>query len=206
MTNLPAISTLNQQIGELTEKLHPATHDQVSKSIRTMLAAGLSLPSGMKAEEAPNIYNFALEGVATYGVSVATRKVIRGEYEINKAFIPTPPELAAIARAEARVIREDKARLMERLDAMSQSQPQERDPAMVERIKAKLRDFREQDAARRAMNTIPQEPMSDEKAEYYRKIMDIKDTRAPSAEQMAYRRKIIRDIEDVHAEERKAAE
>lgn len=38
-------------------------------------------------------------------------KLKRGEYEnINKAFVPLPAELAAMANAECRLIREDRIR------------------------------------------------------------------------------------------------
>ena len=68
MTNLPAvISTLNQQIGELTEKLRPVSEDHVSKAIRSLLAAGLALPSGMDVSKAPEIYAYALSGVPVIG-------------------------------------------------------------------------------------------------------------------------------------------
>ncbi len=48
MTNLPAaLSTLQTEISELTERLSPAGQDNVSDAISTLLAAGLSLPAAM---------------------------------------------------------------------------------------------------------------------------------------------------------------
>lgn len=49
-------------------------------------------------------------------------KLKRGEYEnINKAFIPLPAELAAMANAECRLIREDRIRKQETLRAIEDS-------------------------------------------------------------------------------------
>ncbi|EHK79092.1 hypothetical protein SM0020_05205 [Sinorhizobium meliloti CCNWSX0020] len=49
-------------------------------------------------------------------------KLKRGEYEnINKAFIPQPAELAAMAHAECRLIREDRIRKQETLRAIEDS-------------------------------------------------------------------------------------
>ncbi|PLU22387.1 hypothetical protein BMJ20_09295 [Sinorhizobium medicae] len=49
-------------------------------------------------------------------------KLKRGEYEnINKAFVPLPAELAAMANAECRLIREDRIRKQETLRAIEDS-------------------------------------------------------------------------------------
>src|ERR1044072_7560574 len=115
MTNLPAtLSTLATQISSLTEKLGPVSEDHVARSIQSLLNAGLSLPSGMKVDAAPEIYAFALAGVPAIGVQKPTAGVIRGEYDINKGFVPKPPEFAAIARLETKVIRDELVRLREK--------------------------------------------------------------------------------------------
>lgn len=205
MTNLPAtLSTLNQEISALTEKLAPAATDHVKESISSLIRAGLLFPSSIKAEDAPMVYGFALTNISTHGLRHAVTKLIRGEYEyINRAFIPLPPELAAMARAETRLIVEDLSRLKARRAAMVPPEPEKRDEAMIARVRALRMQHKEQHAARKAVATIPQEPMTDEKAEYYRRIMSLRDAPDITAEQAAYRRKIAGDMPD---EERQAAE
>jgi len=196
MNNLPALSTLDNEISALTSKLAPVSDELVSKAVRTMLAAGLALPSGMNAEKAPEIYAFALQGVSHHGLSIATRKILRGEYEISRAFVPTAPELAAMARAEARVLRDDLTRLKERQAAVAQSYGR-KEPKCAEtkeRILQRLNQFRAQNAALKAVNAIPQEPMTAEKAEYYSGIMALRDAPGVGVEHTAYRRKIASEI------------
>lgn len=196
MSNLPAtISSLTRQISELTSKLAPATEDQVSRGVRSLLAAGLALPSGMQTDKAPEIYGFALNGVPGYGVQVAVAKIIRGEYEINRAFIPAPPELAAMARAEARSIRDDKVRLMERMRALEGQKPEPVSEAGRARIKSLLAGFRRQHAAHKANGMAAEMPMTDEQAEYYQQIMTLKDAPGVGAEQRAYRSAIAQKVE-----------
>lgn len=196
MNNLPAtLSTLNQEISGLTEKLTPATADHVKESISSLIRAGLLFPASIKAEDAPMVYGFALTSISAHGLRHAVAKLVRGEYEnINRAFIPLPPELAAMARAETRTIVEDLARLKAKREAM-ELKPQTRNPETVARIREMVAKHREQHAARKAVESIPQEPLSDEKAEYYRSILALRDTSNVSAEQMAYRRVIEREVD-----------
>lgn len=199
MTNLPAtISTLNQQIGVLTEKLHPVTEEQVARSIKSLIASGLPLPSSMQPDKAPDIYGFALAGVPSYGLQKAIAKVIRGEYDINRSFAPTPPELAAMARAEAKVIRDDKARLIERKEALEgpQTPPQVSEEAK-ERIRKALVGFRQHVAASKGKGMAAEIPMSPEQAAYYQKIMSLRDADGVGAEQLAYRTAISRKVDAV---------
>lgn len=196
MTNLPAtLSTLNQQIAALNEKLVPVTGDHVARGIRSLLAAGLSLPSGMQADKAPEIYGYALAGVPAYGLQVAISKIIRGEYDINRAFVPSAPELAAIARAEARVIREDKVRLTERASAMTIPKAEPVSEAGKQKIKSLLRGFRAKHSAAKSVSSVPQEPMSDAKAEYYQKIMELRDAPEMNREHAMFRNHISQEIE-----------
>lgn len=197
MTNLPAtISSLNREIGALTEKLAPITEDQVSKGIRSLLSAGLSLPSGMQADKAPEIYEFALAGVPATGVQRAITKIIRGEYDINRAFIPSPPELAAMARAETRSLRDDKIRLLERKKALEDAAPEPVSEEGRARIRGLLAKFRSQHAAKKAIALAPETPMTEEQADYYRKIMALKDAAGVGPEQRAYRSVIARKVEN----------
>ena len=201
MNNLPAtISSLNRQIFELTEKLSPATEDQVSRGVRSLLAAGLALPSGMQADKAPEIYAFALSGVPGIGVQKAIAKIIRGEYEINRAFVPSPPELAAMARAESRTIREDKTRLMEKMRAMEREKPPPVSEEGKQRIKAMLHDFRQNHSASKALNSTPEVPMDEERAAYYEKIMALSDAKTVEVSHSAFRTAISRKIDSARQE------
>jgi len=197
MTNLPMVlSTLNAEITVLTEKLSPIGFDHVSTAMDSLLSAGLSLPVNIKPEDAPKVYAYALAHVSTYGLRKAISKLIRGEYEnINRAFIPTPPEIAAMARAETRTIVEDLARLKVKREAL-EFKPPAKNPQTAARIKEMVTKHKEQHAARKAIATIPQEPITDEKAEYYRSILALRDTGDVSAEQMAYRRVIAQEVRD----------
>lgn len=174
MTNLPAtLSTLDRQIGELNERLAPVTDDHVSKAIRSLLAAGLALPSGMDPDKAPDVYGFALSGVSVCGVQKATAKIIRGEYEINRAFIPTPPEFAALARKEASAVRGDLTRLQLSKESLIDARPREKtDPQQMEKIRDLTRRFKQQNPAaeRRYAAKVP-EQMTPEQEEYWAKIM-----------------------------------
>lgn len=209
MTNLPTtISTLNAQIGELTRQLEPVTNEQAMKGVRSLLAAGLSLPSAMMAfakgkdeseneeqNKAPEIYAFAMAGIPRVGFQRAVQKIIRGEYEINRAFIPTPPELAAMARSEARVIREDKARLQELINALRLDKPETISNEGRAKVKALLSQFRSKDSERRARETVPDMPLDEEKAAYYEKILAMNDLPNVSVEQAEYRSQMKAKVE-----------
>jgi hypothetical protein len=147
--------------------------------------------------------------VPSCGLKRAVEKIIKGEYEIERGFIPRPPELAAMARAEAKTIREDLVRLREKettIKSMSEAQQARPDEAAKERIRNMLGRFRMETAARKAqVRGVPiNEPISPEKAEYWQKIQALKDAPEITAEQQAFRRKIEMDMSS--ADTRKAAE
>lgn len=163
---------MDQQIGELADQLEPVTDDHVSKSIRSLLAAGLALPSGMDPDKAPDIFGFALAGVSSCGVQKATTRIIRGEYEINRAFVPTPPEFAALARKEALAIRADLNRLQLTKESMLDARPHEKtDAAQMAKIRDLVSRFKQQNpAAERCYAAPVKEPMTQEQEEYWAKI------------------------------------
>lgn len=166
---------MDRQIGELTDKLAPVTEDHVSKAIRSLLAAGLALPSGMDPEKAPDVYGFALSGVSVCGVQKATAKIIRGEYEINRAFVPTPPEFAALARKESLVVRSDLNRLQLSKESLIDAKPREKtDEQQMAKIRELTRRFKQQNpsAERRYLAPIS-EPMTPEQEEYWAKIASL---------------------------------
>jgi hypothetical protein len=199
---------LNQQIGALTEKLKPVSEDHVSKAIRSLLAAGLALPSGMDVSKAPEIYAYALSGVPVFGVQKATAGIIRGEYDINRGFVPTPPEFAAISRLEAKAVREDLVRLREKHATLEEStKPKEKtNPAQLQRIREIYASFKAAHAASKVDRIIPTEPMSHERADYWHAISELRDAPEVSAEQQAFRRKIAGEIETTRPEHKEAAQ
>jgi hypothetical protein len=212
MTNLPAtLSTLATQISSLTEKLAPVSEDHVARSIRSLLAAGLSLPSGMTVEAAPEIYAFALAGVPAIGVQKATAGVIRGEYDINKGFVPKPPEFAAIARLETKAIRDDLVRLREKAATLQEvAKPREKtSEEQMERIRqlhAQIKAAHAESKAGERFNPIPAD-MTPEQLAYWEQIQAIKDAPTITEEQRAMRRKIASSMAGAtQAEQKDAAE
>lgn len=195
--NLPvALSTLTREISVLTEKLQPINDDQAGVAFRRLLMTGLSLPASMDAAKAPAIYAFALRGVSSDGLTRAVEKVIRGEYDsINRAFMPTPPELAALARGEERVLVNDMVRLKEKLEALI-AKPVEKDrsPEVMARVRA-LRQKAKQELRSPSQNAPTSAPMTDEQAAYWAKINSMVDANNVSAEQRAFRGKITADLQ-----------
>lgn len=143
MTNLPAtLSTLEGEITALTERLKPATEDHVADAIGSLLASGLALPSAMDPKKAPAVYAFALANVSSSALKRAVTKLIRGEYDnVNRAFMPSAPELAALARGEAKIIMDDLARAKLKRDSMTPPTPEKKSPESIERVRALVADF-----------------------------------------------------------------
>lgn len=193
------LSTLSREIGALTEQLQPVEKDSIAKYLLSMRKAGMALPNGMKPEDLEPVYNYALAEVPAYGLKRAVEKIIKGEYEIERGFIPRPPELAAMARAESKTVRDDLARLREKeatIKGMAEAKNDRPDEAAKERIRSMLGRFRVDNNARKAQaRGIPvHEPMSPDRAEHWAKIQALKDAPEISAEQMAFRRKIEMDL------------
>lgn len=158
----------------------------------------MTLPDGVKPEDLEAVYGYALSDVPAFGLKRAVEKLIKGEYDIRRGYIPKPPELAAMARAEAKVIRDDLTRLREKratlLDLQKKPQPVSQDS--LDRVRAMLGRFRadqEASAARHRGEPVS-EPMTDEKAEYWRRIEALRDAPEVSADQRAFRRKIEMDL------------
>ena len=123
MTNLPAqLSTLQQEISVLTEQLAPANPDDIAQCIEGLMSGGMRISESITAENPVEEYRLTLRNVPVYGLRRAYVKLKRGEYEnINKAFIPLPAELSAMANAECRLVREDRIRKQETLRAVQDS-------------------------------------------------------------------------------------
>ncbi|WP_322882726.1 hypothetical protein U8C37_12640 [Sinorhizobium medicae] len=200
MTNLPApaqLSTLNREISALTERLSPVREEAVLRSLEVMQAAGMSIPSGIDPNKLDAVYGYALEGVPNCGLAIATQKLIKGDYagnpDILLGMIPKPPILAALAKAESRLAREDLARKREIAATLTHQPPEiDRSPEVMARVRARLNQTK---AA--AGGIVVQKSMSPERAEELARILALPDARSVSAEQMAYRRKIEMDLDAV---------
>lgn len=202
MSNLPAqISTLSREIGVLTEKLAPAGSDAIARYLLSMRKAGMAIPAGMKPDDLEPTYGYALADVPAYGLHRAVEKLLKGEYEIERGFIPRPPELAAMARSEAKVIRDDLARLRGRERTLKElsEKPHEADEASKARVKALLANFRKShaDAKAKERGHPVHVPMSPEQAEYWSKISALPDAETISAENHEQRRKIGNELAEL---------
>ncbi|WP_250941060.1 hypothetical protein [Allorhizobium sonneratiae] len=185
---------MSQEIGVLTEQLKPVEQSGISKYLLSMRKAGMSLPPGIKPEDLEAVYGYALSDVPTFGLKRTVEKIIKGEYDIERGFIPRPPELASMARAEARTIREDLIRLREKERAIRELQvkPEPISEEARSRVRSILGRFRAGHEAQKAQQRghAAPAPMSADKAEYWRKIEALKDAREVSTEQQAFRNKI----------------
>lgn len=143
MTTLPATrSTLQTEITALTERLKPATKDHIADAISSLLAAGLAIPSAMDPEKAPAVYAFALENIPSFALRRAVTKLVRGEYEnVHRSFLPSAPELAALARGEAKTIADDLYRKKATLDALTPVVHEPKSPESIERVRALVAGF-----------------------------------------------------------------
>ena len=213
MNNLPAtvqLSTLSREIGALTEQLQPAEKDSIAKYLLSMRKAGMALPVGMSPSDLEAVYGYALSEVPSHGLKRAVEKIIKGEYEIERGFIPRPPELAAMARAEARVVREDLARLREKETTIRSLEEDKRDRPNEDakaRIRSILQQFRSDNENRKAKERgfVSHEPMSEEKAAHWLKIQALPDAKEITAEQQAFRRRIEMELPP-SADSKEAAE
>ncbi|MFC3072372.1 hypothetical protein [Shinella pollutisoli] len=172
----------------------------MTEAIRSLLSAGLSLPGNMDASKSPEIYAYALSKVSATGVRKAVAKLVRGEYDLrNKAFIPTPPEFADLARHETREIVDDLSRLKARREALTAEKAPDHDEATKARIRQLLKNFRSSREAEKVQNRELAEPMDDDRAEYWRSIMALKDADNVTEEQMQFRRRIEKRVSDTEA-------
>lgn len=204
---------MNREITALTERLAPARQDAVLRSLEVMQAAGMTIPAGIDPQKIDAVYGYALEGVPSCGLTIATQKLIKGDYagnpDILLGMIPKPPILAALAKAESRLAREDLARKRDIAATLTHQPPEvDRSPEVMARVRAKLEQFRQEHAASKAATgaVIAPEPLSPERANELARMLALPDARSLSAEQLAYRRKIEMDVDAAEpaAEERAA--
>ena len=206
------LSTLNREITALTERLAPVREEAVLRSIEVMQAAGMTIPAGIDPKKIDAIYGYALEGVPSCGLNIATQKLIKGDYagnpDILLGVIPKPPILAALAKAESRLAREDLARKREIAATLTHQPPEiDRSPEVMARVRARLNEFRQEHAASKAATgaVIAPEPISPDRADELARMLALPDARSVSAEQMAYRRKVTAEVEAVEPVQKEQA-
>lgn len=161
-----------------------------------MRRAGASAPNGMEWDDASKVYEYALKDVPSSALKIVTKKFVSGEYEnMEYRYIPRPPELAAMCRMEARSIHEDLRRLNEKKETLSLLAPKPKaSEDEKERIRKMHKDFMAHHAATKE-GFIVQEPMTEEKAEYWRAIMELKDSPSDRPETEVFKRSIKVQIE-----------
>lgn len=186
--------------------------ESVLRSLEVMQSAGMTIPQGIDPQKLDAVYGYALDGVPACGLTIATQKLIKGDYagnpDILLGMIPKPPILAALAKQEARAAREDLARKREIASTMKGVAPEvDRSPEVMARVRARLNQFRQEHAEAKAKErgVVVPEPMSAEKAEYWAKIQELPDWYEIGADQMAFRRKIEREMAEVQPEEQSNA-
>ena len=171
--------------------------------------AGLGWPQGIDGKSAPKVYGFALKGLPGEALKRAVTKIIRGEIDGVTKFMPTPPELANLVRAEARPLIEDRARARETLDAYERGLP-EKTPEAKARVRAMVDAFKrdhkaQKDASVRAARF--DEPLTPEQEARYRAILDLPDrVGGPDADQADYRSRIQAKLAKAAEAARVAAE
>jgi hypothetical protein len=144
MTNLPAPQSTSQtEISARTERLPTATNADVSDAIRSLLAAGMVLPSSIDPQQAPAVYAFALAGIPAPALKRTVAKLIRGEYEgVNPDYIPRTAQLASLARAEARTMANDLAREKLKAASIAPPKPEKKSPEAIARVRALIAGVR----------------------------------------------------------------
>jgi hypothetical protein len=189
-----AISTIESEIVEITAKLRPADDASIGRILGGLLEFGFVVSESMPSENFKQKYIFSLNGVSEHALKIVAAKLARGEYpEIVNNFLPIPAEFAKLARAEERVLREDRTRLRIKLES-GRIQPEEkRSPERQERIREMVANARRATTVMRG--AAPEPAIDGERAEYIKRIMAIRDRDGITAEEQTRRRKPAADIE-----------
>lgn len=157
---------MSLEITALTERLAPASDDAILRSLNVMQTAGMNMPAGIDPRKLLPIYQYALAGVPACGLSIATQKLIRGDYVANAnvllGTVPKPPVLAALAKGEAAATRAELARKREITAALNPALvAAERSPEVRARVRVRLAQFRAAHAATKVAAMPMQAPSSD---------------------------------------------
>lgn len=142
------LSTLEAKITAATDLLKPASDDAIASALIKLAGAGLPFPTGIEPSNAARVYQFALRGVSLEALKRTVMRIVQGDVERAREFIPTPPALAALVKAEGRELWMDRERLL--LTADSLRAGEQREPASEEsksRVRAMVRQVQDNAAA-----------------------------------------------------------
>lgn len=203
LTTANRLSTLRQEISDLTERLSlKASDDAITARVLFLKRSGMKLPGDVDAEKIDRIYGFALKGCTADGLKTVTERLVQGGYpDLNPAFIPTPAELARLVRAEDTKAATARARAVEMVEAMKPDAPasakvddaaRARIRAMVAGVKMAAKEARENSGR----GAIPEAPITAEEADRISKILALPDAPNVTAEHMAARRRAEAKIEN----------
>lgn len=179
---------MSLEITALTERLAPVSDDAILRSLNVMQTAGMTMPPGIDPRKLLPVYQYALAGVPACGLSIATQKLIRGDYAGNAnvllGTVPRPPVLAALAKSEAAATRAELARKREIAVALNPTVPRaRRSPEIRERVRVRLCQFRADHAATKAKMAMPPQAQSPEQAEAFSRMRDLPDATDDAAAQ-----------------------
>ncbi len=197
------------QITEAENQLRAPVTDEIIAGLKWLLDAGISYSITLPNGEEETAYMAILKGVPMCGLRRALTKFRNGEYQnMNYSFIPLPAELAAMARAEAKMERDDLVRLRDTkrtLDERSQETAK-----VSEEGKARIRKMLEEYRASHRLakeaergQVVPE--VTPEKIAMLSRIMALPDAKEITAEQMANRRAASKLIEQNTANAEDAA-
>ena len=190
--------TFDEKISLAEAELTTPTADEISQGVLWLQRSGMAYPVSMDERMALSAYRSVLSSVPRGGLKKALGKLRRGEYEnINLAFIPSPIELAAMSRLEAKQMISDVSRLKATRRQIEENKATNEKTA---ESKQRVRDMLEAIKAEREIVTlVVEDDMTEERRERMRKIMDMPDAQNVGREHIRFRgavEKIIGGISD----------
>ncbi|WP_143523922.1 hypothetical protein [Rhizobium rhizosphaerae] len=136
MTARPSIST--PETIDLTDRIRATDSGVVLDALESLMTAGFSIPGNIRPDVVGKVYAYALDGLPAIALRSVARSLIRGECgQPENGYLPRPPELAALVRAEARRLADDRRRAIETRDSLRLAKAQR--PAASEEAKARVR-------------------------------------------------------------------
>lgn len=171
---------MSLEITALADRLAPASDDAILRSLSAMQTAGMTVPPAIDPRKLLSVYQYALSGAPACGLSVATQKLIRGDYAGNTnvllGTVPKPPVLAALAKSEAAATRAELARKREIAVALSPALPRaRRSPEIRERVRERLCQFRADHATAKAKAAMSPRALAPDRAEALARMPDLPD-------------------------------
>lgn len=129
------------------------------------------------------------------------RKLTKGEYPDPKPFIPSPPEFAALVRAEVSKLQDDLARAKLSHESAALAKGTANDPEARARVRDRLEKFRADRDAFKAADRGLITADSQERIEMWSKIMALPDAKDFGFEQAQYRDAVRSKLSAIDARE-----